>query len=427
MTVDPYLPGHGDASYTVRHYDLDLDYALENNSLKGQAVLTIEALEDLSELTLDLHALKVVKLSGPRISKHSHTDGRLRIRLQQPISVGKTTKLTVTYRGVPTPVPDKIGEAGWEELADGVIVASQPGGAPSWFPCNDRPDAKAPYRITISTASDYFVVANGQRTAVRRRAGRTTWTYEQSEPMAPYLATVQIGRYAEHTIPASVPLTAAVPPARRAAFDRAFADQPQMIELFERLFGPYPFGSYRVVVTDDSLEIPLEAQGLSIFGSNLLSRTWDAQRLIAHELSHQWFGNAVTLRRMRDIWLHEGFACYAEWLWSQESGGPSTHERAEEAWERLRRHRGSLLLGDPGVSDVFDDRVYKRGALTLHAIRLTIGDEAFFELLQTWVRRHSGGNVSTDDFTALADELGHSEVADVVDAWVYQIALPPLP
>lgn len=425
--ADPYLPGHGDRSYAVRHYDLELDYAMENNHLSGRAILTVEAITDLAELTLDLHALKVVKVGGRRVSKHSHHGSRLRLKLAEPLARGEEASFTITYRGVPKAVQDKVGEAGWEELEDGVIVASQPGGAPSWFPCNDRPDNKATYRISVTAASDYLVIANGTRVEQRRRASRTTTTYEQNEPMATYLATVQIGRYVEHTIPAAVPMTAAVPPALRSAFDVAFADQPRMLDLFIRLFGPYPFPAYRVVITDDSLEIPLEAQSLSIFGSNFLNRDWDSQRLIAHELSHQWFGNAVTLTTLQDIWLHEGFACYSEWLWSQESGGPSTDERARHHWSRLDDLDQDLMLGAPGADDVFDDRVYKRGALTLHAIRLTVGDDAFFELLREWVRRHSGRSVTTPDFVVLAEEVTGVSIAALIDQWVYAAPLPPLP
>ena len=425
--ADPYLPGHGDHSYEVLHYDLDVDYALDNNHLTGRATLTLRANADLDELTLDLHHLKVVKVTGVRLKRHTHRSGRLRLLLQQPLATGEEATVTIAYRGAPRPVKDKVGDAGWEELEDGVIVASQPGGAPSWYPCNDRPDNKATYRITVTAASDYLVVANGVRTEQRRRASRTTWTYEMTDPMATYLATVQIGRYAEHEIRAVVPLTAAVPPARRAAFDTAFADQPAMLDLFTRLFGPYPFSGYRVVVTDDELEIPLEAQGLSIFGSNLLTRDWDSQRLIAHELAHQWFGNAVTLRTLRDIWLHEGFACYSEWLWSEESGGPTADQRAHEHWGRLAELGQKLVLGDPGADDVFDDRVYKRGALTLHALRLTAGDDAFFGLLRTWVDRHRGGNVTTDDFVELAEERLDVPVRPIIDAWVHSGPLPSLP
>ncbi|MBC9956637.1 M1 family metallopeptidase [Yimella sp. cx-51] len=425
--VDPYLPGHGDASYEVQHYDLDLDYALENNILSGRATLQIRALKRLSEVTLDLHHLKVVKVTGPKISKYEHRNGRLRIKLAKELDEGDRASLTVTYRGVPKPVRDEVGDAGWEELTDGVIVAAQPGGAPSWFPCNDRTSDKATYSFKIATNPDYLVVCNGIRTGTRRRAGRVEWTYEQRQPMATYLATVQIGRYVEIPIAADIPMSAAIPPSRRRSYDNAFADQGAMFEFFTRTFGPYPFDVYRVVITDEALEIPLEAQSLSIFGTNFLNRQWDSQRLIAHELSHQWFGNAVTMETLQDIWLHEGFACYSEWLWSQESGGPSTAEKAAHHHAALLRKPQNLVLGSPGIAEVFDDRVYKRGALTVHAVRCRLGDEAFFDLLRAWIAEHNGENVTTADFVAFTQAHTGVAIDDLIDAWVYRTELPELP
>ena len=199
----------------------------------------------------------------------------------------------------------------------------------------------------------------------------TTWTYEQAEPTSTYLITLQIGDYDRHRLAKTpVPIHAVLPDRLRRNFDHDFGRQPQMMKLFVKLFGPYPLATgYTVVVTDDDLEIPLEAQGISIFGANHCDGQRDAERLIAHELAHQWFGNSVTARRWRDIWLHEGFACYAEWLWSEDSGGPSADEWAHHYHQQLAISPQDLLLSDPGPRDMFDDRVYKRGALTLHVLR----------------------------------------------------------
>jgi aminopeptidase N len=246
--------------------------------------------------------------------------------------------------------------------------------------------------------------------------------------MATYLATVQIGRYASRVAAVDpVTIRTVLPPALVTRSDTALARQPEMMELFLRLFGPYPFAEYTVVVTDDELEIPLEAQGLSMFGRNFLTSDWTAVRLVAHELSHQWFGNSLTVEHWRDIWLHEGFACYAEWLWSEESGSRRTHERAVEHWGRLAELPQDVVIGDPGPDLMFDDRVYKRGALTLHALRLTVGDEPFFAMLRAWVRDNAYGNVTTEQFTAFAAEDTGHDLDALFNDWLFREELPALP
>lgn len=427
--ADPYTPRHGDTSYDVTHYDLELTYKVEGNHLTGRALLDCVAATDLTHLHLDLHALHVRKVTvdGHPV-KHSHSRGALRLKLSDTIEAGTRFVVAVQYSGQPRPLKLRgLGDAGWEELTDGVIVAGQPHGAPTWFPVNDRPSSKAAYRISVTAPSSYEVFSNGTLLTTTRHSSATTWIYDQPEPMAPYLATVHIGRYRTLDLKAVVPLRAVVPPERIGAFKKAFAQQPRMIETFVRLFGEYPFGSYAVVVTDDELEIPLESQSLSSFGSNHLVTDWDAERLIAHELSHQWFGNSLTIGSWRDIWLHEGFACYAEWLWSEESGKDSAQARAQSHWDKLADLDQDLLLADPGPDLMFDDRVYKRGALLLHALRLTVGDEAFFDLLRAWTAENAYGTVTTAAFVDFVADRTEQDVATLFDVWLNRTELPPLP
>ena len=428
--VDSYVPGHGDASYDVAHYDLTIDYRLEGNQLSGKAVIVAAALEDLSRFSLDLHGLRVTKVTVDRgaVAKFAQRGSKLAIKTRSPIRAGTEFTIEVAYNGTPVPVPGIDGDAGWEELADGVIVASQPHGAPSWFPCNDRPSSKASYHFEITAPNDYYVIANGEPGRSRRRASSTTWTYDMAAPMATYLATVQIGRYALCPVEsAEVPMRGFHPPGEAARFDEAFGRQGEMAATFTRLFGPYPFEDYAVVVTEDELEIPLEAQGLSIFGSNFLDTSWHSQRLIAHELSHQWFGNSLTIGSWRDIWLHEGFACYAEWLWSEASGDKSTHDHALHYAAKLSSLPQDLILSDPGPQLMFDDRIYKRGALTLHAVRLTLGDDQFFGLLQEWVETYAHSTVSTEQFRTLADDYAVEPLGELFTAWLDEPSLPELP
>jgi aminopeptidase N len=429
--IDPYLPGNGNFGYRVSRYELDLEYKVAINRLAGSATITAVTLAELRSFSLDLStALGVSKVSvnGRRPRQFSSANGKLHITLDSKLPAGAALTIDVRYSGSPRPIRSYWGDVGFEELTNGVLVAGQPNGAASWFPCDDHPAAKASFRIAISTDSPYHAVANGELLSKRVRAGRTTWTYELAEPTSTYLATLQIGDYVTHKLPKSaVQMHAALPARLKRNFDHDFGRQPQMMKLFIKLFGNYPLSSgYTVVVTDDDLEIPLEAQGLSVFGANHCDGKRTAERLIAHELAHQWFGNSVTARRWRDIWLHEGFACYAEWLWSEESGGPTAAEWARRYHQRLAASPQNLLLADPGPRDMFDDRVYKRGALLLHALRQTIGDKNFFALLQNWTTRFRHATVVTDDFTGLAANYADQSLRPLWSAWLYSTAVPHL-
>jgi aminopeptidase N len=429
VVIDPYLPKNGNAGYRVSRYELDLEYKVAINRLSGSATITAVTLTELQEFTLDLSdALSVskVSVSGKRVAHFACHERKLRIRLQSKLATGVAMTIVVRYSGSPRPLRSLWGDVGFEELTNGALVAGQPNGAASWFPCDDHPSAKAAYRIQISAENPYRVVANGKLVSRRAHAGRTAWTYEQPEPTSTYLVTLQIGMYEVARLTKSpVPMQAALPGRLRRNFDHDFARQPEMMRLFVELFGPYPLANgYTVVVTDDALEIPLEAQGISIFGANHCDGSRASERLIAHELAHQWFGNSVTVRRWRDIWLHEGFASYAEWLWSEHNGGPDADELARQHHERLRASPQDLLLADPGPRDMFDDRVYKRGALTLHALREQLGDEKFFALLRDWTTRHRHGNVNTDDFTRLAAAYSDESLQQLWDAWLYSTKVP---
>ncbi|MFC8531973.1 M1 family metallopeptidase [Nocardia sp. NPDC057227] len=431
--IDEYLPQNGNRGYRVSRYELELGYRVAGNRLTGRAVLTAVTTEVRDRFALDLsQAMRVTKVlvNGVKAARYVHQHHKLVVTPQQKIPAGGVLTFTVQYGGTPRPVRGPWGEVGWEELTEGALVASQPNGAASWFPCDDHPSSKASYRIAITTDSPYYALANGTLVGKQTKASQTTWIYEQPEPMAGYLATIQIGHYRRHRIGpahAPVPMDAVVPTRLRAAFEHDFARQPWMMELFTERFGPYPFAGYTVVVTDDELEIPIEAQGISIFGANHCDGRRSAERLVAHELAHQWFGNSVTIRQWRDIWLHEGFACYAEWLWSEESGGPGADRMARAARHNLARQPQDIVVGDPGPARMFDDRVYKRGALALHALRLELGDRAFFALLREWTTRYRHSSVITEEFTDLAGHYTTLPLRPLWESWLHSAPLPQLP
>ena len=427
--LDPYLPTAGNHGYRVTRYELDLTYKMSSNNLRGQAVITATATEPLKTIHLDLSPhldVSKVTLDRGRVARYTRPRGKLSVTPAEPLAVGAAFTLTIRYAGNPRPIRGAWGEVGWEELDDGVLVANQPNGAASWFPCDDHPSSKAPFRIRLSTDSPYRAVVTGSLVGKKRSGSMTAWEFDLPYPTSTYLVTVNLGQYEHLEVTGGpVPFRAYLPADLKRGFRVAFDRQIEMIEVFSKLFGPYPFDEYKVVVTDDELEIPLEAMGMSTFGRNTVESGGADERLIAHELAPQWFGNAVTAAEWKHIWLHEGFACYAEWLWTEFSGGADAGSHALRYYSKLQNSPQNILLADPGPKDMFDDRVYKRGALTLHALRLTIGDQRFFDLLRAWVAKYSGKNVTTDDFLHMAADHAQVDLRPLWNAWLFSEPLPP--
>jgi aminopeptidase N len=191
-----------------------------------------------------------------------------------------------------------------------------------------------------------------------------------------------------------------------------------MIDFFDDLFGPFPFATYGAVVVDEDLGFALETQTLSLFGSGVAG-----EPVVAHELAHQWFGDHVSIASWADIWLNEGFATYAQWLWSEHRGAGSVDEMALAS---ARTPGLDLPPADPGPDQLFHTTVYLRGALTLHVLRHELGDDAFFEVLRTWVDRYGGASATSADFEALAGEVGGRDLRPLFDAWLRAPGLPAL-
>lgn len=440
---DAYTGVDYNLGYVVTHYDLDLDYRVEPNRLRGIARISLRSTSDIAKLNLDLGGAMVArrvtaavedderkqgKKPSVRVSKFRQSGGKLRLQFAETVLAGTTFVVEVRYGGCPRPLRTPWGEIGWEETESGALVASQPNGASSWFPCDDTPSAKAAFDIIVTADKPFLVISNGELVSKSSAGGALTkWHYRTHHPMATYLATVQVGEFSPIELGPSC--TAWAPAHLGAVVREEFAQQQDMVDFFAECFGPYPFDAYQVVITEDELEIPLEAQGLSIFGSNHVQGDHVFERLIAHELSHQWFGNSVGLKSWKDIWLNEGFACYCEWLWMEHAHGLPVAESARAHYGVLARKKQDLLLADPGPRDMFDDRVYKRGALTVHALRRLMGDKAFFRAMRSYIEAHRHGCVGPEDLFAQLRDFGANqrELKALCTQWLEQTALPKFP
>ncbi|SED93482.1 Peptidase family M1 [Streptomyces misionensis] len=431
---DTLFPALGNGGYDVTHYDLDLDYVPETNRLKGSAVITARATKDLSRFDLDFTGMQVRGATVDGATAHVTRDGaELTLTPDKPIGKGRTFRTAIEYDGVPRTIEDDEGAVeGWVETDDGVAALGEPTGSTTWFPGNHHPSDKATYDITVAVPRDadgdpYDVVSNGELVAEEDRGNRVVRHWRTEEPMASYLATVAVGTFAITRTRTSdgLPVHLAVDPDEAQAAEGIEELVPEVVDWASERFGPYPFSSTGAVVDHlPGLGYALETQTKPYFDSA------PDETLVVHELAHQWFGDSVTPREWKDMWLNEGFATYAEWLWQEDRGGRTagqtfasfydgTHPESEGIWD-------FPPADPPGASEVSAPPVYGRGAMTLHTVREAVGDEAFFSILRTWTERHRHGNADTAQFIALCEKISGKDLTALFTTWLREEGRPDI-
>jgi Peptidase family M1 domain/Peptidase M1 N-terminal domain len=635
---DPYFPLDGNGGYDVQHYDLDLAYEPETDVLTGTATITAIATQFLSRFNLDFDGLTVRSITvNGEAAKWHRSRGELVITPSADLPDGESFTAVINYDGIPGPIPgDEFG--GWIPTDDGVVVAGEPHGAATWFPANDHPIDKASFTFHLDVPEGLQGVANGRLLGSETAGGRTVWTWDAVEPMAPYLATVNVGEFdldaysadgidfwdaidpdlfdpqaaphsgsqfaisqvadlsykrLMHTIsvpadgaqlsfwidrstefmwdfvfveihtvgqddwttlqdlnghtsqdtgnvcpfwldihpflthyqtgsrrgcdpsgtsgdwwaatgdsgdaeqwafdlgayagsnvevsisyasddivqaagvfiddivvstgegstsfeadgdemdgwtvpgaPAGSPgnendwivgTAADVPPPAGVIAQGSFARQPEIISFLGDAFGPYPFETGGGIVDDvQGLGFALETQTRPIYALDFFTDPFSGDAVVVHEIAHQWYGDSLAVARWQHIWLNEGFATYAEWLWSEDQGLGTAQEIFDFWYEVIPPEDPfwGVVIGDPGPEQLFDFSVYIRGGMTLHTLRLAVGDEDFFDILETWATDNAGGNVTTEEFIALAESISGQDLDALFDAWLFTAGKP---
>ncbi len=433
---DTYYPGYGNGGYDVSRYRIDLTYHPTDNRIEAQTTIEAEATQDLSRFNLDLVGLTVrsIEVDGHAAS-WSRSGQELSVTPPHGLREGREFQTVVRYDGVPVEfvLPGTNVRTGFMATDDGATVAGQPEVAASWFPANDHPQDKAAYTFVVAVPDGQEVVANGVLQSRRSHQGWTTFTWRAAEPMAPYLATIDIGQWDVRTwkTDSGLPVYDAVDPDLVAdpvlgpAIDASLKRQGEIVDVLADHFGPYPFHTVGAIVDDqDDLYFALETQTRPVYSRYFWPDGGDF--VVAHELAHQWFGDDVALARWQDIWLNEGFATYAEWLWAEHEGLATPAEMAASVYDQIPAGDPfwALRIGDPGVAHLFDGPVYVRGAMALQALRAEVGEQDFWRIIRTWAHSRSGGTGTTPQLVALAERVSGTDLAPLFDAWLYTGAKP---
>ncbi|MDT0475782.1 M1 family metallopeptidase [Streptomyces sp. DSM 41014] len=416
---DPYFPLAGNGGYHVEHYGLTLRYDPASRHLDGTAVLTARATQRLGRFDLDLKGLKITGVTVDRArAAHTRAGQELVVTPRRPLRAGQRFTVTVTYRGTPRPVTDPDGsDDGWIPTDDGAFVAGEPQGAMTWFPANNHPLDKSAYDITVTVPEGRTAVSNGVLVDQRTARGLSTFHWRQREPMAAYLATATVGTFAveRYTTRDGIRVYNAVDPREAAAAAPVLKKLPSVLAWESTLFGPYPFRAAGAIV-DHAPDVgyALETQSRPLYDA-----APDLATLV-HESAHQWFGDSVSLTSWKDIWLNEGFATYAEWLYSEQHGGDTAQQTFDALYAKPAGDRlWAYPPADPGSgARIFGTPVYDRGAMALHALRTAVGDRVFLRVLRAWATEHRQGHGTTAQFVRLAERESGRELAPLLHTWL---------
>ncbi|MEU7995466.1 M1 family metallopeptidase [Micromonospora sp. NPDC049060] len=424
---DSYFPDYGNGGYDVQHYDVRLRYDPATDLLTGTTTILARATEDLSRFNLDfLLDVESVRVDGWQATATREGVHELAVTPRRAITAGRQLTIVVRYSGVPSETLVG-GYTGWTRTADGAMVVNEPESAWWWYPSNDHPQDKATFDVSVSVPTGVEVISNGvqPRPPLVEAGNRTRWSWRTTSPTATYLSFLAIGQYdiVTDTAPSGQPVVNAysaglgeLGPAARASIGRT----AEVVEWCSGVFGPYPFEAQGGVAGPvDGIGFALETQTRPVYGPGFWRRGANTY-VVVHEQAHQWFGNSVSLTDWSDIWLNEGFASYAEWLWSEEQGEGTAQELFDFTYASYPADDGFWQVppGAPGPGRIFDAAVYDRGAMTAHQLRLAIGDEAFFALLPAWTAAHRHGNATTAQFQALAERISGLDLDDFFTTWL---------
>ncbi|MGX6604763.1 M1 family metallopeptidase [Micromonosporaceae bacterium Da 78-11] len=431
---DTYYPDYGNSGYDVSHYDIRLRYTPATDRLTGTTTILATSTQELSRFNLDF----LLDVSSVRVNNRPATfaregDHELVVTPARTVAAGAAMTVVVQYSGVPS-TRTAAGFTAWVRTADGAMAVGEPEISWWWYPSNDHPSDKATFDVSVSVPDGVEAISNGSmpRPPVRETLGYTRWSWRSLKPQATYLTSLVIGQYdiTTDTTADGQPVYNAysqlLTPELREGAQVSVERTAEITDWESTVFGPWPFEARGgLVAPPGTLGFALENQTRPNYSSGFFRRGSNTS-VIVHENAHQYFGDSVSVAQWQHIWLNEGFASYAEWLWSEKNDEGTAQELFDYLYATYPDDASiwTTAPADPGVAELFGDAVYDRGAMTLHQLRLAVGDDAFFEILRTWVAEHKYGNATTEQFIALAEKVSGQDLGALFQAWLYTPAKP---
>ena len=430
-----------DTRIDVQRYAFEIALHDTTDVIGGRATVVVEAREDdVGAFTLDLigvdpgagpdatgmRVTSVTDTTG-RALAFTHADDRLTIDLPAALAAGAEAAVVVTYAGIP---------------ADGLIIGTNkhgdrtffgdhwPNRARNWLPVVDHLSDKALVAWDVTAPDQYRVVAGGvlvDETDLPDGQRRTRW--RTTQPIPPKVAVIGVAPFAveDAGVAGDTPIQSWVYPQDREAGFHDFALAVPITEYFEDLLGDFPYAKL-ANVQSTTIFGGMENAGAIFYSEDAISGTRQNEPLLAHEIAHQWFGDAVTETDWPHLWLSEGFATYLTQVYLDHVYG---RERFVQSMDGIRAAVLARGPNRPVVDTLATDLMrllnansYQKGAWVLHMLRQRVGDDAFFDGLRAYYARYRHGNASTRDFRAVMEEVSGDDLRAFFDQWLRRPGQP---
>ena len=432
LTLSPSAP----PAWRLRYIDLHIAVDPADRRLDGSVTLVVDPAPAAADLVLDLGDSMTVdsaRLTGPAGSEAIpgvRQPGHIAFRVPSPVG-GTGYRVQVWYHGHP---PRRA--VGFDDSTTNARVASfgLPNSAREWWPTLDDPIQKADSAdVSIAAPASLVAVSNGRqvtRTLASDGHGATTrWSVRH--PIYSDVVSFALGDYAVTRSAVALagghptPLELYAFPEDSAKVAADLAQVPAILRFLEDRLGPYPYADEKYAVVEFARRSFREGQTLSHIGAVLFTGTRENEQVIAHEVAHQWFGNALTVASWSDIWLNESLAEYMAWQWIRQSRGEAAYQSLLDS-AAVAPAPKPIVPADPAdFASLFGNATFQRGPAVLVLLEHQLGTRTFQRALRRYVARHAGGTVRTDDFQRALEQASGRSLGAFFEQWIRGTA--PLP
>lgn len=423
----------------VEHIFLDLNLDIPNQSYHGSCSIRLLPIRNgIERLTLDAVNLNIQSVQVNEVSQNFDYDGeQLVIKLEQPTKVGQHLLIAIAYsvekpqRGIYFIQPDK----NYPHKPTQVWTQGEDEDSRFWFPCFDYPGQLSTSEIRVRVPKNLVAISNGELINTTEDGKEKIYHWLQQQIHPTYLMTLAVGDFAEirdewH----GKPVTYYVEKGREEDAKRSMGKTPRMVEFLSEKYGyPYPFPKYAQVCVDDFIFGGMENTSATLLTDRCLldeRATLDnrnTESLVVHELAHQWFGDLLVIKHWSHAWIKEGMASYSEVIWTEQEYGleEAVYYRLLEARSYLNedsnRYRRPMVTNIYREAiELYDRHIYEKGSCVYHMIRAELGEELFWQAIQTFVQDNAHKTVETVDLLRAIEKATGRNLAFLFDQYVYR-------